>query len=94
MYSDFSDKYFTHVIIDEAAQCSECEAMIPISCINTNDGQIIMAGDPLQLPPISLSIHARHHRLITSMLERYIDTYKIIDGIEVVSILFFYKFIN
>lgn len=82
--SEFGDKYFTHVIIDEAAQCSECEAMIPISCINLDRGQVIMAGDPLQLPPISLSNHARHYKLVKSMLERYIDTYRTLNGIEVV----------
>lgn len=87
--SEFGDKYFTHVIIDEAAQCSECEAMIPISCIDLDRGQVIMAGDPLQLPPISLSNHARHYKLVKSMLERYVDTYKTLNGIEVVSIFKF-----
>lgn len=55
--------------------------MIPISCINLEGGQVIMAGDPLQLPPISLSNHARHYQLVRSMLERYIETYKSMDDI-------------
>lgn len=80
--SEFSDKYFTHVFIDEAAQCSECEALIPITSINPDGGQIILAGDPLQLPPISLSNHAKHYDLVNSMLQRYIETYKTMDNIH------------
>lgn len=71
--SDMSNGHFTHILIDEAAQCigmyghnlfnsencvfilinmffvSEPEAMIPISLLNPANGQIIMAGDPLQV---------------------------------------------
>lgn len=53
--SEFNNEYFTHVLIDEAAQCNECEAMIPITSMNIKHGQVIMAGDPIQLPPITLS---------------------------------------
>lgn len=80
--SEFSDKYFSHVIIDEAAQCNECEAVIPITCVNLSSGQVIMAGDPNQLPPISLSNHAKHYNLVGSMLERYVETYKTMEGVE------------
>lgn len=48
--SEYSEGYFSHVLIDEAAQAAECEAMIPIAFVNLNHGQVIMAGDPLQLP--------------------------------------------
>lgn len=82
--SEFSNKYFTHVFIDEAAQCSECEAMIPITSINPDGGQIILAGDPLQLPPISLSNHSKHYNLVASMLQRYLDMYQTMDGIKTV----------
>lgn len=81
-FSEFSNGYFTHVIIDEAAQCSECEAMIPITCMKIKNGQVIMAGDPLQLPPISLSDHARHRGMVMSMLERYIAMYRAMEGVE------------
>lgn len=83
-FSEFSDEYFTHVIIDEAAQCNECEAMVPITCMKLKDGQVIMAGDPLQLPPISLSDHARNRGMVMSMLARYIDMYNTMEGIEAV----------
>lgn len=85
-FSEFSDKYFTHVFIDEAAQCSECEAMIPITSINPDGGQIILAGDPLQLPPISLSNHAKHYDLVKSMLQRYLDMYETMDNTVPVSL--------
>lgn len=75
-----SNGYFTHVLIDEAAQCNECEALIPISFINLEVGQIIMAGDPLQLSPITLSNHTKHYDLIKSMLERYVLMYKNVKG--------------
>ncbi|XP_031633403.1 probable RNA helicase armi [Contarinia nasturtii] len=79
--SEYSNGYFSHVLIDEAAQCNECEALIPISFVNLEHGQVIMAGDPLQLPPITLSNHAKHYDLVRSMLERYINTYKTMDGV-------------
>ncbi|XP_031619254.1 probable RNA helicase armi [Contarinia nasturtii] len=79
--SEFSNGYFSHVLIDEAAQCNECEALIPLSFLNLEHGQVIMAGDPLQLPPITLSDHAKHYDLVRSMLERYINTYKTMNGV-------------
>ncbi|XP_055322339.1 probable RNA helicase armi [Sitodiplosis mosellana] len=79
--TDFSNGYFTHVLIDEAAQCNECEALIPISFVNLERGQIIMAGDPLQLPPITLSNHAKHYDLVKSMLERYVNIYKTLEDV-------------
>lgn len=56
--------------------------MIPITSINPDGGQIILAGDPLQLPPISLSNHAKHYDLVKSMLQRYMDMYKVMDDIN------------
>lgn len=83
--SKFSEGYFTHVLIDEAAQCNECEALIPISFVNLTNGQVIMAGDPLQLSPITLSNHAKHYDLVISMLERFVNIYKKMDGVVLVS---------
>lgn len=56
--------------------------MIPITHMSPKHGQIIMAGDPLQLSPISQSDHARHRGMVMSVLERYIDMYKTLKGIE------------
>lgn len=78
---EFSENYFTHVLIDEAAQCNEAESLIPINFVNLKIGQVIMAGDPLQLPPITLSPHAKHFDLVKSMLERYLELYRNMDGI-------------
>lgn len=64
---------------------SEPEALVPISMIDPNKGQIILAGDPLQLPPIVLSNHAKDRGLGNSMLERYIDRYGNMKTAEMVS---------
>lgn len=68
------------MLIDEAAQCNESEAMIPISFVNLEHGQVVMAGDPKQLPPITLSNHAKKFDLAKSMLERYLEMYENLDG--------------
>lgn len=85
--SQFSNGYFTHILIDEAAQCNEAESLIPISFVNLQRGQVIMAGDPLQLPPITLSPHAKHYDLVKSMLERYLEMYKQMHGVIPVCII-------
>lgn len=59
----------------------ERKAMIPITSMNIERGQVIMAGDPIQLPPITLSNHARHLNLDKSMLERYLEIYGRMDGV-------------
>lgn len=46
---------FTHLVIDEAAQCMETETLIPIGGLLETDGQLILAGDPKQLGPICQS---------------------------------------
>ncbi|NXK32794.1 HELZ2 Helicase, partial [Piprites chloris] len=42
--------YFTHIMIDEAAQMLECEALVPLS-FATFETRIVLAGDHMQITP-------------------------------------------
>ncbi|NWX39265.1 HELZ2 Helicase, partial [Steatornis caripensis] len=42
--------YFTHIMIDEAAQMLECEALVPLSYA-TFETRIVLAGDHMQITP-------------------------------------------
>ena len=44
-------EWFDLVLIDEASQMDVAHSILPMSAI-TNDGAMVLAGDPLQLPPI------------------------------------------
>jgi helicase MOV-10 len=46
--------HFTHIIVDEAAQLMEAEALLPISLAGPHTA-VIMAGDPRQLGPSTFS---------------------------------------
>lgn len=66
----FSRSHFSHVLIDEAGQATEPEIMVPLSFIHANHGQVILAGDPLQLGPVVQSRLAKHFGLEESFLSR------------------------
>ncbi|XP_012814717.2 RNA helicase Mov10l1 isoform X1 [Xenopus tropicalis] len=62
--------HFTHVFVDEAGQASEPECLIPLGLISEVTGQIILAGDPMQLGPIIKSRVSLAYGLNVSFLER------------------------
>lgn len=53
--------YFTHILIDEAAQCTECDVLIPLSLADENT-RIALAGDHMQLSPEIFSRVAREQQ--------------------------------
>ena len=44
-------EWFDLVVIDEASQMDVAHSILPVSAI-ASDGSVVLAGDPLQLPPI------------------------------------------
>jgi RNA helicase armi len=74
MQMKFPDDHFSHVIIDEAGQSTEAESLIPISLLTKSKGQVILAGDPLQLGPISHSRYVKFLKLDSSLLTRLLTS--------------------
>ncbi|XP_075784107.1 RNA helicase Mov10l1 isoform X1 [Pelodiscus sinensis] len=62
--------HFTHIFVDEAGQASEPECLIPLGLISEINGQVVLAGDPMQLGPVIKSRLAVAYGLNVSMLER------------------------
>lgn len=79
LHMDYPSGFFTHVVIDEAGQCTEPDSLIPISFLNKYSGQVVLAGDPKQMGPIVLSIYARKRGFCKSLLDRLLqfDSYMI-----------------
>ncbi|XP_055846551.1 probable RNA helicase armi [Episyrphus balteatus] len=67
---DFPKNHFTHLLIDESGQCTEPEIVTTMCLLTQNSGQIILAGDPLQLGPIVVNNFAGDRGLRLSFLER------------------------
>ncbi|XP_011881496.1 PREDICTED: probable helicase with zinc finger domain [Vollenhovia emeryi] len=59
----------THIVIDEAAQAMECEALIALSLAN-RETRLLLAGDQMQLAPEIYSVLANERGLGISLLER------------------------
>ncbi|XP_034489960.1 probable RNA helicase armi isoform X2 [Drosophila innubila] len=65
--------HFTHVLIDEAGQCSEPESIVPIALLRNNRNQVVLAGDPHQLQSMILDRKAVDLGLSISLLERLLE---------------------
>jgi len=66
--------YFTHILVDEAAQAIETEAIMPLVLAGPNT-RVVLAGDHMQLSPEVISTFAMERKLDISLLERLYDLY-------------------
>lgn len=65
--------HFSYFFLDEAAQASEPETMVPLSHLYREDSVVVLAGDPTQLGPVVFSRDAENCGLGTSFMERLFD---------------------
>ena len=66
--------HFTHILLDEAAQAMETEAILPFAMASSRT-RVVLAGDHMQLSPEVFSHYATEKRLNKSLLERLYDLY-------------------
>ncbi|XP_006886330.1 PREDICTED: probable helicase with zinc finger domain isoform X2 [Elephantulus edwardii] len=71
---DLEPGFFTHILLDEAAQAMECETIMPLA-LATTDTRIVLAGDHMQLSPFVYSEFARERNLHVSLLDRLYEHY-------------------
>ena len=64
-----SPGHFTHILLDEAAQALETEAIIPLVLADKRT-RVVLAGDHMQMEPTITSPFAREKKLGMSLLER------------------------
>ncbi|KFP83085.1 Helicase with zinc finger domain 2, partial [Acanthisitta chloris] len=65
--------YFTHIMIDEAAQMLECEALVPLSYA-TFKTRIVLAGDHMQITPKLFCVgsgQSAEHTLLNRLFQFY-----------------------
>uniref|UniRef100_A0A7M4EHC7 Helicase with zinc finger 2 n=1 Tax=Crocodylus porosus TaxID=8502 RepID=A0A7M4EHC7_CROPO len=65
--------YFTHILIDEAAQMLECEALIPLSYA-TLETRVVLAGDHMQITPKLFCLggeQSADHTLLNRLFQYY-----------------------
>lgn len=66
--------YFTHILIDEASQMLECEALIILGFAGPNT-RVVLAGDHMQIGPKLFSVDD-HHRSNHTLLNRLFHYYQ------------------
>ncbi|XP_005402209.1 PREDICTED: probable helicase with zinc finger domain isoform X2 [Chinchilla lanigera] len=71
---DLEPGFFTHILLDEAAQAMECETIMPLA-LATKSTRIVLAGDHMQLSPFVYSEFARERSLHVSLLDRLYEHY-------------------
>lgn len=65
--------YFTHILIDEASQMLECEALIALGLAGPYT-RVVLAGDHMQMGPKLFSVDEHHrsdHTLLTRLFHYY-----------------------
>ncbi|XP_032689386.1 probable RNA helicase armi [Odontomachus brunneus] len=71
----FPRGHFSHILVDEAGQATEPEIMIPLNFIHSDQGQVVLAGDPMQLGPVIQSKLAARYGLGESFLSRLLHQF-------------------
>uniref|UniRef100_A0A3Q3LAP8 RNB domain-containing protein n=1 Tax=Labrus bergylta TaxID=56723 RepID=A0A3Q3LAP8_9LABR len=66
--------YFTHILIDEASQMLECEALLALGLAGP-DTRVVLAGDHMQMGPKLFSVDD-HHRSNQTLLNRLFHYYQ------------------
>ncbi|XP_056129591.1 helicase with zinc finger domain 2 isoform X2 [Lampris incognitus] len=66
--------YFTHILIDEASQMLECEALMPLGLVGPNT-RVVLAGDHMQMGPKLFSVED-HQRSDHTLLNRLFHYYQ------------------
>ncbi|XP_037345942.2 helicase with zinc finger domain 2-like isoform X1 [Pungitius pungitius] len=66
--------YFTHILIDEASQMLECEALMALGLAGPNT-RVALAGDHMQMGPKLFSVDD-HHRSNHTLLNRLFHYYQ------------------
>lgn len=69
-----SEGYFTHILIDEASQMLECEALMALGLAGPNT-RVVLAGDHMQMGPKLFSVDD-HHRSDHTLLNRLFHYYQ------------------
>ncbi|XP_064160131.1 3'-5' exoribonuclease HELZ2-like isoform X1 [Anguilla rostrata] len=65
--------YFTHILIDEASQMLECEALMPLTLAGQGT-RVVLAGDHMQMGPKLFSVdedQRSNHTLLSRLFHHY-----------------------
>uniref|UniRef100_A0A182K9G5 Uncharacterized protein n=1 Tax=Anopheles christyi TaxID=43041 RepID=A0A182K9G5_9DIPT len=73
---DVDRSMYDYIFIDECGSCKELSALVPIGCVGTDEkkqklrASVVLAGDPLQLGPVTRMPFLRETPHDVSLLER------------------------